>query len=1230
MGEALSEATLGEELDETAAVDKLVVSEVNNVNVSQADYNKRLESINILSKVRNFLVFQGDVEATAQRQGKDLTAFFEQISGSDSYRQDYDNLAAEKAKLEEQARYLFTKKRNAINERKRISQQKEEADEYRHLETQRNDLQREYLLFRLHSLCAQLDSAAETRDAALREQVETGKRELEGGDRRRAQARLAVQQVQKELSGLKVKVERLNPERVANQSRQKFLEQRLEEMTHSAEQDGRRQSKLQDQLESLRVEEAKLEARQESLNKGLAERKVAFTADQLEEFERVKRATEKITAASGDELRQIEHQVRAVRAERIQAEGDQRDALARKGHLKQRVMELNEAETSAQAALDRGMVLKDDRLRELTQLRSSISNRGDEKDQLQQERQQLITVIQDFTATERQLEKDRELSQVCASLAEACPGVCGRVVDLCKPSQKRLHVAVNVALARYLDAVIVDSSDTAKACVRYLKERMLPPMTFLPMTDLRVAGLDPRLQSLVHSQKGLRLALNCIAFDEKFARAFDFMLGDVVVADTMADGRRLAFEDARKLGVTCKVVTLAGEAIAKNGNLSVNSDATQEGATRFDLTEVEATRSRLEVIDKRLFEIHSLEASGGSDVATLEFDLRRVEGKAQEMAIRLQRCQDELKQKREELSAVEVSLNTVQPEARRLAAEEARLREEQRRVEARVSEAVAGHFANLSRAMGLEDVRKLEREWRREQEAVSSQMSELERRQRNIKAEISMLQQTIEEQATKDPQERIAKFRKEVTELRAKEVGLQRDSERLESQEESNDLRVKQARRMVFWRAPLRSPCCRAVSTTLGAGRIPRRQWPTHGADRMKRKASMEVIRGGCARQNGAGDAVADCEQRLAQGHAAERDCDKELSGLRQQGKDLRQQLMALEKKVSDLGSEQQGLISARSTILRQSHVDGIEVPLLRGGREALQELVEESQPVDAPTQHSPPGEAGPLVIDFALLPEEKRAASKGPAAQMLEDEYRSELERLRLELERLSPNLKALGQLQGVAENVQAASHEADVARKGIEEIEGKFEAVRKARKELSCMFGELRFRRFSLVHEYCEQKFMECFQKVSAAIGPVYSRLTANHGADGGSAYLDLEDTEDPFNGGIKFTAMPPAKRFRDMHLLSGGEKTLAAMALLFAVQDFQRPPFMVLDEVDAALDANNVRALSRYVEQADCQTIVISLKDRFYVRADALVGVWKNKPQETSAILTLDLQKYQESMQ
>merc|ERR1740123_2074411 len=340
----------------------------------------------------------------------------------------------------------------------------------------------------------------------------------------------------------------------------------------------------------------------------------------------------------------------------------------------------------------------------------------------------------------------------------------------------------------------------------------------------------------------------------------------------------------------------------------------------------------------------------------------------------------------------------------------------------------------------------------------------------------------------------------------------------------------------------------------------------------------------------------------------AERCSEKVLTRQRQEAKEKRQQLMVLDKRLGDLGSEEQSLHDARADVLRQSVLEDVEVPLLQGGLDALQDLAEApSQPVSAPTQRPLAADTSAFIsVDFAALPAEKQAASLGPAAKMLEEEYRTELERLRVELERLSPNLKAGEQMQGVTEHVQVASHEADAARRDIEDVETQFEAVRKARKE----------------------KFMDCFKKVASEINGIYSCLTANTAglrADGGSAYLDLEDMEDPFNAGIKFTAMPPAKRFRDMHLLSGGEKTLAAMALLFAVHAYQKPPFMVLDEVDAALDANNVNALGSYVEQADCQTIVISLKDKFFVRSEALVGVWKDKPQETSAFLTLDLTRY-----
>lgn len=80
-----------------------------------------------------------------------------------------------------------------------------------------------------------------------------------------------------------------------------------------------------------------------------------------------------------------------------------------------------------------------------------------------------------------------------------------------------------------------------------------------------------------------------------------------------------------------------------------------------------------------------------------------------------------------------------------------------------------------------------------------------------------------------------------------------------------------------------------------------------------------------------------------------------------------------------------------------------------------------------------------------------------------------------------------------------------------------------------------------------------------------------------------------------------MPPGKNFTEMDQLSGGEKTMAALALLFAIHSFHPAPFFVLDEVDAALDPTNVSKLARYISaQATngVQFLIISLKSALYV--------------------------------
>lgn len=125
--------------------------------------------------------------------------------------------------------------------------------------------------------------------------------------------------------------------------------------------------------------------------------------------------------------------------------------------------------------------------------------------------------------------------------------------------------------------------------------------------------------------------------------------------------------------------------------------------------------------------------------------------------------------------------------------------------------------------------------------------------------------------------------------------------------------------------------------------------------------------------------------------------------------------------------------------------------------------------------------------------------------------------------------------------------------------------------------------------------------------------------------SSYLDIEDSDEPYLDGIKYHAMPPLKRFRDMEHLSGGEKTMAALALLFAVHSYQPSPFFVLDEVDAALDNTNVARIANYIRDhaaPGMQFIVISLKTGLFQLSEALVGVYRDQTENSSNSLTLDV--------
>lgn len=145
---------------------------------------------------------------------------------------------------------------------------------------------------------------------------------------------------------------------------------------------------------------------------------------------------------------------------------------------------------------------------------------------------------------------------------------------------------------------------------------------------------------------------------------------------------------------------------------------------------------------------------------------------------------------------------------------------------------------------------------------------------------------------------------------------------------------------------------------------------------------------------------------------------------------------------------------------------------------------------------------------------------------------------------------------------------------------------------------------------------EFMAGFRQISIRLKELYQLITM-----GGNAELELVDSLDPFSEGILFSVMPPKKSWKNISNLSGGEKTLASLALVFALHSFKPTPIYVMDEIDAALDFRNVSIVANYIKERtrDAQFIVISLRNNMFELADRLVGIYKT--QQRTKSVTID---------
>ena len=214
------------------------------------------------------------------------------------------------------------------------------------------------------------------------------------------------------------------------------------------------------------------------------------------------------------------------------------------------------------------------------------------------------------------------------------------------------------------------------------------------------------------------------------------------------------------------------------------------------------------------------------------------------------------------------------------------------------------------------------------------------------------------------------------------------------------------------------------------------------------------------------------------------------------------------------------------------------------------------------------------------------------------------ELEQLRKELKSLQKRLEAMEPVN------MLALEEYNRTQTRLEELSQKLSTLEEERTELLLRienFTTLRFR-----------AFQEAFDAVNHNFQAIFAELSD------GDGYLQLDDPQDPFNGGLNLVAHPKGKPVRRLASMSGGEKSLTALSFIFALQRYRPSPFYAFDEVDMFLDGANVERLARMIKHQaqQAQFIVVSLRRPMIESADRTIGVTQARGAYTQ-VLGIDLQ-------
>ncbi|KLO14413.1 cohesin complex subunit psm1 [Schizopora paradoxa] len=1108
--------------------------------VTAQAYINALAKHNILTKAKNFLVFQGDVEHIASQSPKDLSRLIEQISGSLDLAADYEQARRAVERATENATESFNKRRGLNGEMKVFKEQMDEAERFKSLLEEKDELVLKRYIWKLYHIQTQIEeNSNEIKEKnrtlkGLRKEQAAHDKALNDARAKQAKARSDVTAAEKKVKKAEKAVEARKPDLVAAQGRITHSERKLKNNENTRESILKDVEKKEERLNTLRkdlaAEKKAAEAAKEAARKA-SQDSLSLSDESLEEYTKLKAIANTKAVNERQALQTISREEKTSLRQLTSLKEARNNMEEKKNQLDKETETLKDRKKELNSKIG---TLRDD----LAKAKQELSNQQSEFARISQLETELAEKLSDTHdkllqagVDRRETERDAKLKETFAALQRIFPGVRGRVVDLCKPTQRKYETAVSVILGRNIDAVVVDQEKTAIECIEYMRSQRAGQATFIPLDTIQVKPINDKYRSFA---KGARLAVDVIQYEPAVERAMHYACGNALVCDNMEVARYVCYDKGQEV----KAVTLEGTIIHKSGLITGGrsthgsdrkwEDKDIQGLQRVrdnlmsQLRDLNKSKPRSKADESLVSEITRLESAitlANDDLTVITSRLSGVQGENSHLKAQLKKQHPELQAtqaKYDEISSKLESLSEV------------------------VNRAEDQIYAAFCRDIGVANIREYE------QRQLKLAQEEGEARLR-FDTQIARLSHQIEfdEQQLKAIHDRLNLLEASMTTERAT---IQR------TEAEKNDIQseIDEATERI-----------------------------TELQDDLK--ALNDVL------------------------DTATKDLDTVKKETSKSSKVLDQAL----KDIASKNDEIEKLASERSSIYRKCRLEEVKLPMLAGSlrdvpmeenlREEVMMEVDDDEGTQRPRRVNDYG----IELDFDILDDdEKEDGSSETGAQM-----DSAIAKLNVEIERMAPNMKATDKYDDVEAKITQAEDDAETARKESKKARDEFNKIKKNRCDL----------------------FNKAFTHISERINQIYKDLTKGKASPmGGVAYLSLEDNEEPYTAGIKYHAMPPMKRFRDMEQLSGGEKTVAALALLFAIHSYQPAPFFVLDEVDAALDNTNVAKIANYIRQRasdEFQFIVISLKGSLYERGNSLVGIHRDQDINSSSSLTLDLTQYDE---